>query len=57
MRVKNNINQGIISGSNTKFSKLTSQELPKHSKESYQWDLGVKTQISVPLDILGIYQH
>ena len=57
MRVKNNINQGIISGSNTKFSKLTSQELPKHSKESYQWDLGVKIRISVPLDILGIYQH
>ena len=27
MRIKKNINQGIISWSNTKFSKLTSQEL------------------------------
>ena len=27
MRIKKNINQGIVSWSNTKFSKLTSQEL------------------------------
>ena len=27
MRIKKNISQGIISWSNTKFSKLTSQEL------------------------------
>ena len=41
MRINKNINQGIISWSKTKFSKLTLQELySRQFKENYYWDLG-----------------
>ena len=42
MRIKKNINFGIICWSNTKFSELTLQELYSDSKENYKFDLGVK---------------
>ena len=41
MRIKKNINLGIISSTNTQFSALTLYELVE-SKENYKFDLGVK---------------
>ena len=44
MRIKNNINLGIISGFNTKFSELTLyyKDCMVDSQENYKFDLGVK---------------
>ena len=44
MRIKNNINLGIISGFNTKFSELTlyHKDCMVDSQENYKFDLGVK---------------
>ena len=42
-----NINLGIISGSNTKFSELTLKELYVCMVESDNFDLGVKNKIKV----------
>ena len=43
MRIKNNINLGIISGFNTKFSELTlyHKDCMVDSQENYKFDLGV----------------
>ena len=44
MRIKKNINLGIISGFNTKFSELTLyyKDCMVDSQENYKFDLGVK---------------
>ena len=43
MRIKKNINLGIISWSNTKFSELTLyKNCMLDSKENYKFDVGVK---------------
>ena len=43
MRIKKNINLGIISGFNTKFSELTlyHKDCMVDSQENYKFDLGV----------------
>ena len=42
MRIKKNVNLGIISRSNTKFSDLTYRNCMVDSKEKEKFDLGVK---------------
>ena len=44
MRIKKNINLGIISGFNTKFSELTlyCKDCMVDSQENYKFELGVK---------------
>ena len=42
MRIKKNINLGMISWSRTKFSELTYKNCIVNSKENYKFDLGVK---------------
>ena len=42
MRIKKNINLGIISWSNSKFSELTLQECVVQSEENEKFDLGIK---------------
>ena len=46
MRIKKNINLGIISQSNSKFSELTYKNRTVDNKENYNFDLGVKGLIS-----------
>ena len=51
MRIEKNINLGIISWSNAKFSELTLWELYGESKENYKYDLGVKGLQVVPTQV------
>ena len=55
MRIKKNINLGIISSTNTQFSALTLYELVE-SKENYKFDLGVKG-LRYLLNIFTLNKH
>ena len=57
MRIKRNINQGITSWSNIKFSKLTLKNWLTDSKENYWWDLGRENvKVTSLFRYIDIYQ-
>ena len=57
MRVKRNINQGITSWSDIKFSKLTLKNWLTDSKENYWWDLGRENvKVTSLFRYIDIYQ-
>ena len=53
MRIKKNINLGIISWSNTKFFELTFKNCTAGSKENYKFDLGIKVFPEIVLTLSG----
>ena len=54
MRIKKNINLGIISWSNSKFFKLTCRHCMEDSKGNYYWDLGSE-RVKLPGCLLNVW--